>query len=130
MANEQVQQPEMTGGDYLTLNVLAPHYLNKLASQYGIHANTQEEAVRLLQIGEKLLFAQQQEAVKSASDHSSFLDGVLGNINQAIEERYNLRSERSGFEDWAQKQAGLLANDQNMIAAVEHYQAELQAAYQ
>lgn len=104
--------------NFLFQNVLAPAFFEKLA-EHGIQPTTEAEADLMLEIGEKLNFAKQQETVKSAGDNTEFLRGVSTKLDDVMQARgYNVPT---GYT----KQAAALAANPQISQAAAAYQAAI-----
>tara|TARA_B100000700_G_scaffold86329_2_gene97116 strand:+ start:700 stop:1116 length:417 start_codon:yes stop_codon:yes gene_type:complete len=65
-------------------NVHAPVFFNKLASDYNIVPQTEQEALQLLDLSDKLRALQSQEQVKSAGQRNIFLDAAGQELDIAM----------------------------------------------
>jgi len=84
---ESQQAPELNpeqAYNVLFENVHAPVFFNKLASDYNIVPQNEQEALQLLDLSDKLRVAQGQEQTKSAEQRNSFLDAAGSELDRAV----------------------------------------------
>ena len=85
--SQSQQVPEMTpeqAQGVLFENVHAPVFFNKLAEDYGVVPQNEQEARQLLDLSDKLRVAQAQEQTKSASQRNEFLDAASAELDRAV----------------------------------------------
>jgi hypothetical protein len=85
--SQSQQVPEMNGEQaqqVLAETVHAPVFFNKLAEDYGIVPQNEQEALQLLDLSNKLRVAQSQEQTKSASQRNEFLDAAGAELDRAV----------------------------------------------
>ncbi len=85
--SQSQQVPEMTpeqAHNVLFDNVHAPVFFNKLAEDYGVVPQNEQEALQLLDLSDKLRVAQAQEQTKSAAQRSEFLDAAGAELDRAV----------------------------------------------
>lgn len=119
MSNLSIDEQNQAQAAHATLvrEVFVPVFLEKLASDYNIIPQSDEEVGSLLEIAARLGEAQAQEQVKSASTQSNFLkvaSNQLGNLIGSPVEDHTLNStiKSASYE---------LANRPDLIDAVLTY---------
>jgi hypothetical protein len=88
--------------NHLFSNIHARVFLNKLASEYGIHANSEKEATDLFAIAGRL--REHENPVKQAADQSRFGDAAAA-LNSVIESTPAGQQQLAYTQDFAIKQA-------------------------
>lgn len=83
---DQEQKPlDYDGASALLLDqVFAPVFFQKLAQDYGIAPANEQEAVKYLQLADKLRYMDEIETAKSAQSRSSLLDQAHSKIDHAL----------------------------------------------
>lgn len=76
----------------LVQHVFAPIFLEKLAA-HGIRPQTQDEAVRYIRLGQKLLAADNEEQVKAAATKVDFLKQAEADLDRELQRRYGYTPE-------------------------------------
>lgn len=69
---------------FLMQEVYVPVFLEKLASDYGIVPQTEEEVAQLLKIASSITSIQEQELAKQASAHSSLITAAAQNLEGVL----------------------------------------------
>jgi hypothetical protein len=85
--SQSQQVPEMNGEQaqqVLAETVHAPVFFNKLAEDYGIVPQNEQEALQLLDLSNKLRVVQAQEQTKSASQRNEFLDAAGAELDRTV----------------------------------------------
>lgn len=85
--SQSQQVPELTPEQahrVLFDNVHAPVFFNKLAEDYGVVPQNEQEALQLLDLSDKLRVAQAQEQTKSANQRNEFLDAAGAELDRAV----------------------------------------------
>ena len=85
--SQSQQVPEMTpeqAHNVLFDNVHAPVFFNKLAEDYGVVPQNEQEALQLLDLSDTLRVAQAQEHTKSAAQRNEFLDAAGAELDRAV----------------------------------------------
>jgi len=85
--SQSQQVPELTGEqayNVLFENVHMPVFFSKLAEDYGVVPQNEQEAKQLLDLSDKLRVAQSQEQTKSAGQRNEFLDAAGHELDRAI----------------------------------------------
>ena len=85
--SQSQQVPELTPDQaqgVLFENVHAPVFFNKLAEDYGVVPQNEQEAQQLLDLSDKLRVAQGQEQTKSAGQRNEFLDAAGHELDRAV----------------------------------------------
>ncbi len=80
--SEQIT-PE-TAHNFLMREVYVPVFLEKLANDFGVVPQTEEEVANLLKIAGHLTSIQEQENVKQAQARSSLIDAASTNLENAM----------------------------------------------
>lgn len=106
----------------LTREIFAPVFLQKLAS-FGIVPQTEEEAVRYISIGQKLLAADDHEQVKKAATKVDFLKQAESDLDREFQRRYGKAPATgpSPEEEFVTKTAAYLGGHAAIQQAVEAY---------
>lgn len=108
---------------YLTREIYVPVFLEKLASDFGIHPQNEQEAEYLLNIGSRLSQVREQEQVKQAQAQTSFIAKAAANLDTQM---VALGYQGTTNEEQLIKNATVnLANDPNVALAVKTFQAAL-----
>ena len=120
MSEEKQAMDPQQAYDVLFGNVHLPVFFEKLAQDYGITPENENEAQQLLEIGAKLRSAHQEELTKSASTGNSF----LGLANEHIDDTLGTPSYDAGTEqdDAVKEVSAALAQDPTLQQAVLTYQ--------
>jgi hypothetical protein len=88
MSTQQlVGRPEKAAEAYefVHQNLYQPVFFTKLANDYGINPQSQEEANELLAMGDQLRAAHDQQSVKQAHVQGSLVSEAAGQLNQQLE---------------------------------------------
>jgi len=82
------QQPNTVAPDaayaHVHNQVYSPIFFEKLAQDFGIHPQSEDEAVQMLQMASQLREAHEAEQYKQASAQGSILDAAGQHLNQAL----------------------------------------------
>jgi DNA-binding transcriptional regulator YhcF (GntR family) len=73
-----------TAHNFLMREVYVPVFLEKLANDFGVVPQTEEEVANLLKIAGHLTSIQEQETVKQAQARSSLIDAASTNLENAM----------------------------------------------
>lgn len=106
---------------YLTDRVLIPVFLEKLAADFNIVPQSEQDLEKLLKIGGRLMAAHEEEQVKAAGVQSSFLDQALDNLDGAMKKAGYQGSSRE--EDLIKAASANLAADPEIARAVQLFAA-------
>lgn len=101
---------------------MAPPFFDKLAAS-GVNPETEDEAVAMLRIGQKLLAAERAEQVKAASTRVTGLAALEAALDQELAARYGFAApagpqQSAGEAEYAEKAAAALAADPTFLSAV------------
>ena len=106
--------------DVLFGNVHMPVFFEKLAQDYGVVPQNEQEAQQLLEMGAKLRVAHSEELVKSGSHENSFLGAANSHLDETLG--------AAGVDDAAAQEGAImevsaaLAQDPTLQQAVLSYQ--------
>jgi len=121
-----MSQEAMTPQDahaFLTREIYVPVFLEKLASDFGIVPQNEQEVEHLLGIGSRLSQVREQEQVKQAQAQTSFIAQAAQNLDSQM---VNLGYKGSTNEESLIKNASAnLAADPWVAQAVKTFQAAL-----
>jgi len=123
-----IEHEAMQAQAYLTREVFAPFFFEKLAKDYGFAPRDEEDAQRLLRMGMALVQAEAGERVKKASADSRFYADAEQHLAQAMQacgHPADLLLPGSGY---AKEAAGKLAQVDTIVEAVLAHQRGLQQA--
>lgn len=81
MANNMTYQDAY---DLLIQQIYAPVFFDKLATDYGVQASTEQEAREFLVLAGKLEQLDQAKATKQASDRTSFVSAASTNLDSLL----------------------------------------------
>jgi DNA integrity scanning protein DisA with diadenylate cyclase activity len=99
----------------LVRDVYMPVFLTKLASDFGIHPETEEEAVAYVQMAGKLQNACELEAVKTAGQRTELVSDVNDKLDNLLQEYgYGVRETSNQVKEAAE---GAFQNDKIQEAA-------------
>jgi len=121
-----MSQEAMTPQDahaFLTREIYVPVFLEKLASDFGIVPQNEQEVEHLLGIGSRLSQVREQEQVKQAQAQTSFIAQAANNLDSQMA---SLGYKGSTNEESLIKNASAnLAADPRVAQAVKTFQAAL-----
>lgn len=110
---------------FLTERILVPVFLEKLAADFNIVPQSEQDLDKLLAIGSRLMSAHEAEQVKHAGVQASFLDQALANLDGEMK---RAGYTGSGSEENLIKNASAnLAADPEIANAIRLYTAGLAA---
>lgn len=117
-------KPDMTYSDacnVLTQAVFAEPFFAKLANDYDIRPQTEDEAMKLLALADRLNVIDEMGSTKSAQDRGGFLDQLLTKLDSAIG-----TAPQSASHPGIQKAAAVLAADSTVRDAALLFHDALQ----
>lgn len=121
-----MSQEAMTPQDahaFLTREIYVPVFLEKLASDFGIVPQNEQEVEHLLGIGSRLSQVREQEQVKQAQAQTSFIAQAANNLDSQM---VSLGYKGTTNEEQLIKNASAnLASDPRVATAVKTFQAAL-----
>ena len=107
----------------LMAEIFVPVYFDKLAA-YGIVPDSEEEAARLLSIGQKLLQSDQAQNVKKASSRVDFLKAAEQRLDQEMASLLGVSpQEATNRNEYLDKIAEVCGSNTRIQEAVESFNA-------
>lgn len=110
---------------FLTEQILVPVFLEKLAADYNIVPQSEQDLDKLLAIGSRLMSAHEAEQVKQAGVQASFLDQALANLDGELKQAGYAGSGHE--EELIKKASANLAANPEIANALRVYTAGLTA---
>lgn len=107
----------------LTERILVPVFLEKLAADFGIAPQSEQDLEKLLAIGSRLMAAHEHEQVKQAGVQASFLDQALANLDGEMKKAGYVGS--TNEEQLIKNASANLAADPEIAAAIRVFSAGL-----
>lgn len=120
--NDSIQQAYQTSYAQIVDKVWGPVFFRKLASDYGVTPQTEEQAQKLVMMAERLRHAHSLEQQKQASASTSLLDRAATSLNSLLEDNGVPVHDTEVQNATKQAAANLLASDPTLKNAALLYQ--------